>query len=690
MKQIRSGRIRSSAYGPSRILLVASLSIASFAVLTLGALPASASVTVHGSIARTVTANLASRLEAPGTWNNAIEVPGSTVLNTGGNAGIVAISCTSTGNCGAGGSYVDGATHFQAFVVSEVNGTWGNAIEVPGTAALNVGGSATVNSISCTSDGNCAVGGSYTDGSNDVQGFVVNETGGTWGTASEVIDPTEVPSVNGFGVASVSCGAPKSCSAVGLDVAVGGEPVGFALSETNGTWSDATEYPMPATLGSGGTELNSVSCASLGNCSALGDEVYADASVHGGLAYIPFTLDEANGAWQSINLIPGMATLNVGLVAAADTISCTSSGNCSAGGNYTDGLGNAQAFVVDEAGGTWGSVDEVPGTAALNVSGAIVNSISCTSPGDCGASGLYTTSSLTEDFVVSETSGTWGSAVEVPGSTSLFVGGAAVSLNPISCSSTGNCSSGGSYVDTLGNYQAYVVTEKAGAWGDAIELPGSGALNTAGGGVVTAISCSADSGCGVGGYYQTGTTTFQGLVTDMTPLYTPQAALSLTSTAGKVGTPLKLATSGGSGQGLVSYVVTNGSAKGCAISRGSLSATSQGTCVVTVTKASDGTYAAISTTPTAVSMALPARPATLTVAFNAGSAALTPAAKSALAKLSKELAKGASITVTGYGSATLAKSRASAVAKYLGAKAHATVKTVTSGSNTATVATTKQ
>jgi hypothetical protein len=691
MTHIESGPIRSLVSRRARLLLVASLSVASFAVLTLEAAPASASVTSRLATVRAAATKLEAHV-APGTWNNAIEVPGSAVLNTGGNAGVVAISCTSSGNCSAGGNYVDGSAHFQAFVVNEVNGTWGTAIEVPGTAALNVGGGAIVNSISCTSDGNCAAGGSYTDSSNDIQGFVVSETGGAWGTATEVVDTAAVPSANAFGVASISCVATGDCSAVGLDVALGGAPVGFAITETNGTWSGALEFPMTSTLGNGGTELNTVSCASPGNCSAEGDGVYTDASVHGGVAFIPIVVDESNGVWGNDALIPGMEVLNVGLVATADGISCASPGNCSLGGNYTDALANAQAFVADETNGTWGDAVEVPGTSTLNVSAAIVNSVSCSSAGNCGASGLYTTATLSEDFVVSETNGTWGTAIEVPGSSSLFIGGAAINANPISCSSVGNCSTGGSYVDTLGNFQAYVDVQRDGAWGDAIEVPGSGALNTDGGGVVTAISCSPDSGCGLGGYYQTGSSTFQGLVTDMTPLYIPQAALTLTSTAGKVGTALKLTTSGGSGMGLVTYFVTNGSAKGCSLSHGALSATSQGTCVVTATKASDGTYAAISTT-TSVSMAVPARPRTLTVEFKVGSAALTPAARSELSALAKELVKGATITVTGYakGNAALARSRATAVANLLKSKAHATIKTVTTSSaNSTTVVTTKQ
>ncbi len=67
-------------------------------------------------------------------------------------------------------------------MVSERNGTWGRAIEVPGTGTLNVGrfafgGSiAGVESVSCRSAGNCGAGGLYTDGSGRIQAFVVSQT----------------------------------------------------------------------------------------------------------------------------------------------------------------------------------------------------------------------------------------------------------------------------------------------------------------------------------------------------------------------------------------------------------------------------------------------------------------------------------------------------------------------------------
>jgi hypothetical protein len=64
----------------------------------------------------------------------------------------------------------------QAFVVSETGGKWGKAIEVPGTAALNQGGLAAVNSVSCATAGNCSAGGQYTTASGAEEVFVVSET----------------------------------------------------------------------------------------------------------------------------------------------------------------------------------------------------------------------------------------------------------------------------------------------------------------------------------------------------------------------------------------------------------------------------------------------------------------------------------------------------------------------------------
>ena len=127
------------------------------------------------------------------------------------------MSCASAGDCSAGGSYTDDSIHTQAFVVSQVNGTWHAAIEVPGTAALNQGGGAQVSSVSCASAGNCSAGGHYPDSSGHRQAFVVSQTNGTWGTAEEVPGTAALNQGRNAGIASVSCGSAGNCSAGGHD-----------------------------------------------------------------------------------------------------------------------------------------------------------------------------------------------------------------------------------------------------------------------------------------------------------------------------------------------------------------------------------------------------------------------------------------------------------------------------------------
>jgi hypothetical protein len=73
--------------------------------------------------------------------------------------------------------------------------------------------------------------------------------------------------------------------------------------------------------------------------------------------------------------------------------------------------------------------------------------------------------------------------------------------------------------------------------------------------------------------------------------------------SGTLGTPVTLATGGGSGTGALSYITANGTAAGCTITGGSLTASSSGTCSVVASKAADSTYFAVSSTPTTVTLA---------------------------------------------------------------------------------------
>ena len=273
-----------------------------------------------------------------------------------------------------------------------LGGTWGNAQEVPGTAALNADGNATFDSMSCASAGNCSAGGSYLDGSGTRQAFVVTETGGTWGTAQEV-PGTAGPAA----VESVSCPSAGNCTAGGYSANLG---EAFVVAESNGRWGRAKEVPGIAALNAGaGAELIALSCASVGNCSAGG--WYTDSSIN----EQAFVVTERNGVWGKAKEVPGSAALNAGGDAGIDAVSCASAGNCSAGGSYRDSSGHDQAFVVTESSGTWGRAKELPGSAGLNAGGdAGIDAVSCASAGNCSADGSYQDSSgHAQVFVAGET-----------------------------------------------------------------------------------------------------------------------------------------------------------------------------------------------------------------------------------------------------------------------------------------------
>jgi hypothetical protein len=154
--------------------------------------------------------------EQHGHWGKAIEIPGLAALDTGGKASVSTVSCGSAGNCAAGGTYRDRRHRGHAFVVSEQNGRWGNAIQVPDLWKLNLGGQvAGIGPVSCGSAGNCAAGGTYTDGSGHEQGFVAVEQDNRWGNATPVPGLTALNT--GFAsVSAVSCVPAGSCAASGF------------------------------------------------------------------------------------------------------------------------------------------------------------------------------------------------------------------------------------------------------------------------------------------------------------------------------------------------------------------------------------------------------------------------------------------------------------------------------------------
>jgi hypothetical protein len=385
--------------------------------------------------------------EKNGSWGKAIEVPRLAALNTGEDAELVALSCGSAGNCAAGGFYINSSRRGRAFVVSEKNGSWRKAMQVPGAAALSgTGGSSGVDALSCASAGNCAAGGSYSSDGNQ-QAIVVSEKNGSWGRAIEVPGLAALNNGTLAGINSVSCTSVGNCAVTGTYY--GRVPQAFVVSENNGSWGTAMEVP-------GGFELatfRSVSCVSAGNCAAAG----FSGSITNDASFGPLVVNEKNGTWGNAIAVPGTTANGRN---AAVSVSCASAGNCVAGGSYAPSIENPyQAFLAREKNGSWGTAFGVPGLAALNVDGnAGVASVSCKTARNCAAGGTYRDGSGHQQaFVVSENNGSWSKAIEVPGSAALNTGGSAQIVS-VSCTSAGYCAAVGYALDHSDNSVPFVVS----------------------------------------------------------------------------------------------------------------------------------------------------------------------------------------------------------------------------------------
>ena len=120
-----------------------------------------------------------------------------------------------------------------------------------------------------------------------------------------------------------------------------------------------------------------------------------------------------------------------------------------------------------------------------------------------------------------------------------------------------------------------------------------------------------------------------------------QAALTLTSTSGELGTPIVLTTTGGTTAETVTYQVSDGTASGCTVASGSLTASTAGTCVVTATMPGNTNYEDVSSADTAVTISVPMRSLT----YNANADMFQKGETSGSVPATSSHADGATVTV---------------------------------------------
>ena len=370
---------------------------------------------------------------------------------------LLGVSCPSTSNCVGVGDYYDNSGLNQAMEVTETGGTFAPATEVTGPsnfATTNIL-RGRLDAVSCPSAGDCVAVGAYVAeeaGTNgNVQAMEATETGGTFAQATEVSAPSNAANDPFADFNAVSCTSVGNCVAVGGYTDSSGNGQAMEVTETGGTFAPATEMTAPSNAGSDpDANFFGVSCTSVGNCVAVG--TYDDSSGH----QQAMEATETGGTFVPATEVTAPSNVGSDLEQLAD-VSCASAGDCVAVGLYTDSSGNTQLMEVTETGGTFAQASEV--TAPSNAGSdpdANFFGVSCTSVGDCVAVGSYVNSSgFTQGMEATDTAGTFAQANEVTAPSNPGSGGSTYAvLDAASCTSSTNCVVGGFYDDRSGHLQA--------------------------------------------------------------------------------------------------------------------------------------------------------------------------------------------------------------------------------------------
>ena len=393
------------------------------------------------------------------------------------SAQVSGVACPSAGSCVAVGGYNDtnGLRDGQAMVANQANGSWAPASELSlpsGAATLSGAQSALLSSVACTGVGACVAVGRYSDSSGGRDAMVATEAAGTWGQATGVTLPAGASMVQNAFLDGVACASAGNCVAVGSypDATAGNEAM--VATETGGTWAPATELVLPsgAAASAQNAELTSVSCASAGNCVAVGD--YTDSAS----AVQPMVADETGGTWAQASELPRPSGAGSTAAATLDSVACTSAGNCVAVGAYGDASADHLAMIETETGGTWAATTlSLPTGAAsgASVQDAGLRAVSCPSAGNCVSTGSYTDTNGVADYqamTAAESGGAWAQATKLtlPSNATTKPGAQAATLSAVACTSDGSsCAAGGLYAGTNGSpdLHAMVLSTSAGGSG---------------------------------------------------------------------------------------------------------------------------------------------------------------------------------------------------------------------------------
>lgn len=377
------------------------------------------------------------------------------------------------------------------------------AVKLPDSSDAGPVPDAVANDISCRAAGSCTAVGDYDDTIGITHAETFNLSSGTW-TAEQQLAPTGPPDYTFSDLNAVSCISVGNCVAVGDYRVSTVQTESFYAVETSGVWARGQELPVPADADTdpAETSFDSISCLPGGVCQFMGIYAVTPTPLASPIHAVVDTYDFGSGLKGSpveISQLSGQEGIDL------NSISCTADG---VGGPYCVAVGSQVGKVSEEAtydvetNGVWSPAVVLRNPHDGSIPAEFLSSVSCTSTGDCVAAGNYL-DNFARDFVETykQQGGVWGPAVDVaqPFNTSNpFV-------DDLSCVSITSCTMVGAIADAQGTLHAATAQMTGGRWGQlATAGAPAGAIPDE---ELLGVSCTTGISCSAVGYYNVNTST---------------------------------------------------------------------------------------------------------------------------------------------------------------------------------------
>jgi hypothetical protein len=408
------------------------------------------------------------------------------------------VSCSSPGNCTAVGQFRNSTSGLEAFTMTSTGGVWALARPAEfGTGIQRNSPDAFLFWVSCSSPGNCTAVGQFRDINEALQAFTMTSTGGVWTLAQPAVFPTLIQSTPLNSVFnSVSCTSPGNCTAVGQFLNSTGGNEAFTMTSTGGVWGTARPAVFPADIQNTSLDsvFNSVSCASPGNCTAVGQFK----NITGG--FEAFTMTSTNGVWALARPAVFVDFVqDVSKYGLFTSVSCASPGSCTAVGLVRNSDFTNKAFTMTSTNGEWGTARPAvfPAPTQSSSLSSNFNSVSCASPDNCTAVGRF--QNAVDDFqafTMTSTGGDWDYAQPAQFNAGLQNIEPDDVLRSVSCATPGNCTAVGDFMNSINNKEAFTYTSINGVWGAAEPAEFSdGVRSNSGSASFYSVSCSTPGNC---------------------------------------------------------------------------------------------------------------------------------------------------------------------------------------------------